>query len=186
MQAAAKPSKPAEKDDTASKDRNGDDNNGPSRGSQPAAPAGGATPGTATASGSAQGNRGGSAGPSNAASAGDRRQSTDRRRPAGKLSVWHCLSLASSGIPHCGPIPVCLSRRDGTFPDFIMRSACIHPCAHHECPQYYWDPVHVRRDLTSLQPPPMIMQVLEGTLETLVEMIQGRGQDAQGQGRQGP
>ena len=91
MQAAAKPSKPAEKDDAAPKDRNGDDNNGPSRGSQPAAPAGGATPGTAAASGSTQGNRGGSAGPSNAASLGDRRQSTDRRRTAGEhwRLTWH-------------------------------------------------------------------------------------------------
>ena len=112
MQAAAKPSKPAEKDDTAPKDRNGDDNNGPSRGSQAAAPAGGATPGTATASGSAQGNRGGSAGPSNAASLGDRRQSTDRRRSAGKLNVWLNVCYASPKMSWCQVVVVFLSRHE--------------------------------------------------------------------------
>lgn len=89
MQAVAKPSKATERDDTAPKDRNGDDNNGPSRGSQSAPAAGGATPGTNAASGSAQGNRGGAAGPSSMASIGERRQSTtDRRRTAGKPNIW--------------------------------------------------------------------------------------------------
>ena len=84
MQAAAKPSKPAERDELAPKERDGDDNNGPSQASQPAPAAGGSTPAAAAASGGAQGNGGGSAGPSSTASAGDRRYSTDRRRTAGK------------------------------------------------------------------------------------------------------
>ena len=99
MQAVAKPSKATERDDAAPKDRNGDDNNGPSRGSQSAAAPGGATPGTNTASGSAQGNRGGAAGPSNAASIGEKRQGTDRRRTAGKPNILAKHMASQAGIP---------------------------------------------------------------------------------------
>ena len=181
IQAAAKPSKPAEKDDAAPKDRNGDDNNGPSRGSQPVTAAGSATPGAATASGGAQGNRGGAAGASNAAPGSDRRHGTDRRRTAGELVVWLGARLMDLGTPQSIFIDVCLSRYDGdlTDPDIVLWTKLF--CAH----VLSWTLITVHRaqcmrhcnasgstpgTMTGTDP-----QALEVILGILGETIQGRG-----------
>ena len=74
VQAAAKSSKPGDKDESAHRDRDGDDANGPSQGAQlPAAAAGGSTPGVAAASGSGQGSRGTPTGTPSQGSGSDRR-----------------------------------------------------------------------------------------------------------------